>query len=188
MKSVIYKSCLGCIAGAALVVTAGQSAVACEAHAYLKPPVAEAQSRQPSGISADNAWVPLAPPGVKAHAAYLVLNNGGGTPRAVTGVDSPQYKSAALHVTQTKDGIAMMQHLAQVDLPPGASVAFKPHGLHVMLMGPKGAQSLGDKVDLIFTLDDGATLAVTADVRKRTSGKTKAPDHMDHGAMGHKGS
>tara|TARA_R110001592_G_scaffold236410_2_gene494719 strand:+ start:1014 stop:1586 length:573 start_codon:yes stop_codon:yes gene_type:complete len=190
MKSNIYKTCLGCLTGAALTLAA-QTAQACEAHAFLKTQTADAQTAEtkttsPQGpVMAMDAWVPVAPPGVTAHAAYLVLMNHGADLRAVTAVYSPQYASAAMHASQVKDGVNVMQHLAQVDLPAGSSVAFKPHGLHIMLMGAKKPLVPGDTVDLVLTLDDGTTVAVTAEVRKRG---TAAPMNHDHMGHDHKGS
>ncbi|MAO56081.1 MAG: hypothetical protein CMM61_10310 [Rhodospirillaceae bacterium] len=179
-NSCLANSRLGCLAGAALAVLAAvplAPAQACEAHAAYKTEIAEAKS----AVMAMDAWVPLAPPGLKAHAAYLVLMNHGTEARAVTAVSSPQYKHAMLHLSSMKNGVAMMQHLAQVDIPAGGKVAFEPHGLHIMLMGPKGPQAEGGTVDLAFTLDDGSTLEVAAKVMKRAD----APAPMDHGAMGH---
>ena len=179
-KSCLANSCLVSLAGAALAVLVTvplAPAHACEAHAAHKTELAEAKS----AVMAMDAWVPVAPPGLKAHAAYLVLMNQGAEARAVTAVSSPQYKHAMLHLSTTKNGVAMMQHLAQVDIAAGGKVSFEPHGLHVMLMGPKGPQAEGDTVDLTFTLDDGSVLKVAAKVMKRAD----APAPMDHGAMGH---
>lgn len=180
MTSNLYKTCLGCLTGTAMILAA-QTVQACEAHAFLTTQTAEAKTASHQGpVMAMDAWVPVAPPGVKAHAAYLVLMNHGADLRAVTSVHSPQYASAAIHASQVKDGVNVMQHLAQVDLPAGSSVAFKPHGLHIMLMGPKKPMAQGDTVDLALALDDGTTVAVTAEVRKRGAA---AP--MNHGHMGH---
>jgi hypothetical protein len=189
MTSNLYKTCLGCLTGAALTLAA-QTAQACEAHAFLKTQTADAQTAEPTTaaqgpVMAMDAWVPVAPPGVKTHAAYLVLMNHGADLRAVTAVHSPQYASAAMHVSQVKDGVNVMQHLAQVDLPAGSSVVFKPHGLHIMLMGPRKPVAPGDTVDLALTLDDGTTVAVKAEVRKRGAAAPMNHDHMGHG---HKGS
>jgi copper(I)-binding protein len=181
MKSSIYKTCLGCLTGAALAVAAAQTAQAADAQTAPAP---QALTQAPHVMAMD-AWVPLAPPGVKAHAAYLMLMNHGGDLRAVTAVHSPQYASASLHLSQEKDGINVMQHLAQVELPAGSSVTFKPQGLHIMLVGPKKPIALGDTVDLALTLDDGTTVAVTAEVRKRGAAAPMNHDHMNHGPMGH---
>lgn len=188
MKTDIYKACLGCLTGMVLIAAAARPAAACEAHAFLKTQTAANQSAAPAAaVMVTGAWVPVAPPGVKAHAAYLTLMNHGAAARAVTAVHSPQYASAALHVSETKDGVAMMQHLAQVDLPAGSSVTFKPHGLHIMLMGPKAPQTSDGTVDLTLTLDDGSTVRVSAEVRKQNAGDIPPMnhDHMNHGAMGH---
>ena len=184
MTSNLYKTCLGCLTGAAMILSA-QTVQACEAHAFLATQTAEAKTATKSPVMAMDAWVPVAPPGVKAHAAYLVLMNHGADLRAVTAVHSPQYASAAIHASQVKDGVNVMQHLAQVDLPAGSSVAFKPHGLHIMLMGPKKPMAQGDTVDLALTLDDGTTVAIKAEVRKRGAAAPMNHGHMSHD---HKGS
>ncbi|MAY66541.1 MAG: hypothetical protein CMM77_05390 [Rhodospirillaceae bacterium] len=185
MTSSIRKTCLGCLTGAILAMSQPQGALACEAHAGHAPQTATTKTATQGPVMAMDAWVPVAPPGVKAHAAYLVLMNHGAGLRAVTAVHSPQYASAAMHASQVKDGVNVMQHLAQVDLPAGSSVAFKPHGLHIMLMGPKKPMASGDKVELSLTLDDGSTVAVTAHVRKRQPAGPMNHDHMGHD---HKGS
>ena len=185
MTSNLYKTCLGCLTGTAMILSA-QTVQACEAHAFLTTQTADAKTASHQGsVMAMEAWVPVAPPGVKAHAAYLVLMNHGAELRAVTAVHSPQYASAAIHASQVKDGVNVMQHPAQVDLPAGSSVAFKPHGLHIMLMGPKKPMAQGDTVDLALTLDDGTAVTVKAEVRKRGSAAPMNHDHMGHG---HKGS
>ncbi|MEQ8807278.1 MAG: copper chaperone PCu(A)C [Rhodospirillales bacterium] len=185
MNSTVYKTCIGCLTGVALTLAA-QAAQACKAHAFLKTQTADAKPTSHQGhVMAMDAWVPVAPPGVKAHAAYLVLMNHGGDLRAVTAVRSPQYASAAMHVSQVKDGVNVMQYLAQVDLPAGSSVTFKPHGLHIMLMEPKILLVPGGTVELVLTLDDGTTVAVAAEVRKRGAAAPMNHDHMGHG---HKGS
>ncbi|MEP1029604.1 MAG: copper chaperone PCu(A)C, partial [Alphaproteobacteria bacterium] len=114
MTSNLYKTCLGCLTGAVMILAA-QTVQACEAHAFLTTQTAEAKTASHQGpVMAMEAWVPVAPPGVKAHAAYLVLMNHGADLRAVTAVHSPQYASAAIHASQVKDGVNVMQHLAQV--------------------------------------------------------------------------
>ena len=187
MKRAVYRHALGLVAGAALVVASSSATLACEAHKTAAQMTEAPQSMAQGQVTAEDVWVPLAPPGVKAHAAYLVLKNGGTDQRSVMNVSSPQYGAAALHVSETnKDGVTMMQHLAQLDVAGGSSVAFKPHGLHIMLMNPKRVQKSGDTVDLTFTFDDGTALTVTGEVRLRrsTGAQPMNHDHLHH----HKGS
>ena len=188
MNVSVVKSCLSCLIGAAALTAAGsQSALACEAHAANGQSLqtAQAQGHAMSSVMAMDAWVPVAPPGVKAHAAYMVLMNHGKETRTITAVQSPQYGSATMHASITKDGVTHMQHRAAVDLPPGPPVGFVPGGMHIMLMKPKAAYKEGDTIDLSLTLDDGTTVAVKATVRARNDAPGMNHDHMNHGAMGH---
>lgn len=171
MNVSVVKSCFSCLIGAAALSAVGSpSALACDVHAAKSHSVQTAQAQSPvmTPVTAMDAWVPVAPPGVKAHAAYMVLMNQGKETRTITAVHSPQYGSATMHASITKDGVTHMQHLAAVDLPPGPPVGFVPGGMHIMLMKPKGQYEAGDTIDLSLTLDDGSTVDVRATVRARS--------------------
>jgi len=130
-------------------------------------------------LSAENPWVPVAPPSTRVHAAYLLLKNNTGSPRSLVAASSPQYGQVEIHMSRISDGVAAMHKMAQVKIPGDGSVAFKPGGLHFMLMQPKENLKAGDVIDLVLKFDDGSTLALKPEVRKR--GGNEMPSHHHNG-------
>lgn len=121
-------------------------------------------------IAVEAPVVPLAPPGVMAHSAYLTLRNHGGSPRVLIGVTSRDYAMAHMHRSDEVDGVATMSTVDAVRIAPGQSVTFAPGGLHVMLMHPTHPQAEGDAVGLILHFANGEALAVSAPVIRMSHG------------------
>lgn len=115
-------------------------------------------------LTVENPMVPLAPPGVMAHAAYFTLANSGKAPRQLIGVSAEGYAMAHIHKTEVKDDIATMSSVDLIEIAPGQSVAFEQGGLHVMLMRPEVAMAEGDTVSLTLEFANGETLPVAAKV------------------------
>lgn len=128
------------------------------------------------GLEASDAWIRQPPPATNA-AAYMKLANPGKDALRVVSVRSAVAKRVELHETTVKDGVARMNPVDSVEIPPGKTVVFAPRGLHVMLIEPAPLK-IGQRVTLEVVLADGATLAVEAEVRAGMPGK--AEDHSQH--------
>lgn len=115
-------------------------------------------------ITITDAFVPLAPKGVMAHAAYMNVTNAGKVTRSMVGVTAPDYAMAHIHLSSEKDGVATMMSMEQLDIKPGQTVVLEPGGLHVMLMKPVAPLELGGTVTLEVQFANGETMAVSADV------------------------
>lgn len=116
------------------------------------------------GLTVDAPMVPLAPPGVMAHAAYFTLSNTGDTPRHLIGVTADGYMMAHIHKSEMTDDVATMSSVDLVEITPGKSIAFEPGGLHVMLMRPAAPTEAGDTVQLTLEFANGETIPVSAKV------------------------
>jgi hypothetical protein len=68
-------------------------------------------------------------------AAYLTIRNTGETDDRLVAVETPAADRAELHTHVMTDGIAKMTKVEAVAIPAGATVALKPGGDHLMLMG-----------------------------------------------------
>jgi len=117
-----------------------------------------------------DAWIPVAPPGVMSHAAYLSLENTDNAAKSVISIKAEGYGMAHLHKTEEKDGIATMAMIDQIKIPNGKSLMMEPGGLHIMLMRPQNPVELGDKVTLTLGFADGTDMELTAEVRDRNGG------------------
>ncbi|KMK66309.1 copper chaperone PCu(A)C [Puniceibacterium sp. IMCC21224] len=123
------------------------------------------------GISAVDAYIPVAPPGARSHAAYMTLHNSGDAVRSLIAVSAQGYGMAHLHESRVNDGIATMLSVEQLDIPPRGEARLAPSGLHVMLMMPMASSTPnGAVVTLTLTFANGETLDVPATVRDRDAG------------------
>lgn len=95
----------------------------------------------------EGAWVRGTVPGQQGTGAFMRIT----APRAakLVGVATPVAGVAEVHEMKMEGEVMRMRPVAQVDLPAGRSVEFKPGGYHVMLM------------DLKQTLKPGATVPLT---------------------------
>jgi copper(I)-binding protein len=85
----------------------------------------------------ENGWIRSAPPGAAMLAGYATLHNIGDASVVVTGVETADFGSASLHKSSNDNGVEHMQPLGDLQIAPGARVAFTPGGNHIMLMQPK---------------------------------------------------
>ncbi|MDJ0847974.1 MAG: copper chaperone PCu(A)C [Myxococcota bacterium] len=121
------------------------------------------------------AWVRLPPPGASA-AGYLELHNRGAAPLRVVGVSSPAAERVEMHRTVVENDVARMRPVKEIEVPAGGKVVLEPGGLHLMLIGPQGLRE-GGELALTLTLEGGATLAATAEVKRHRAGHGHAPHH-----------
>jgi periplasmic copper chaperone A len=119
----------------------------------------------PSGkaVRIDNAWSPVAPPGVSTIAVYADVSS----TRADTlmGVSTALADSAQIHSMNEAAGMMQMRHVPRVDLQPGVILHLAPGGMHVMLMGVKQLLPLDAEIPLMFHFATAGDVAVVARVR-----------------------
>lgn len=130
------------------------------------------------GLTVHDAWIQAVPAAKTPAAAYFTIMNSGSASRQLVAAESDSFEKAMLHVSRVTNGIATMEHVAQVDVPAKGSVKFAPGGLHVMLIGPKAPLAAGAKVNLRLVFADGTKLPVTAVVKAVGGGAHMG--HMDH--------
>lgn len=135
-------------------------------------------------IQVRDAWVQAAPPGVKVLAAYMEIRNNGKKQQVLTGVSSPAFGQVGIHRSVIHGNMAHMEHLKELAIPPDASVALQPGGLHLMLMDAKKTLKAGDQVPMTLIFGDGEKIAVTATVRSGKAEGTEDHQHMDHSGHG----
>lgn len=114
----------------------------------------------------EDAWVRAAPPGATMQAGYLTVRNATGSAVRIVGVESPQFARVEMHESMLHDGVAHMQPVAAIEVPPRGSVSLAPGGLHLMLMEPLQVFADGDKVILTLDFADGWSVEFDATVRR----------------------
>ncbi|MFV2060637.1 MAG: copper chaperone PCu(A)C [Gammaproteobacteria bacterium] len=120
-------------------------------------------------ISVNNAWVADAPPNSAMHAGYFTIKNSGNEEVELLTVSSPKFKKIEIHQTQVINNIARMVEQDGLPIFENETTKFAPGGLHLMMMEPKGAMKIGDKIELTLKFENNVTKKVTAIVKKRVS-------------------
>ena len=135
-------------------------------------------------IQIQDPWVQAAPPSAKVLAAYLEIKNNGKKQQALTGISSPAFGQIEIHRSVIHGNMAHMEHLKELAIPPNASVAMQPGGLHLMLMDAKKPLNAGDQIPMTLIFGSGEKIAVTAIVRSGKTGGMEDHRHMDHSGHG----
>jgi copper(I)-binding protein len=147
------------------------------AHAAMLVTAAPAAER----LTADNAWVPWTPPAIKVQAAYLTIVNRSDTDQLVVGVESPDYERVELHSSSMKDGLSEMRRLDRIAVPANKRIALEPGGMHLMLINPKRAYAVNDRIRFVLRLQGGEQVETSAVVRRREQGREPEQHQHDHG-------
>jgi hypothetical protein len=112
-------------------------------------------------------------------AGYMVLRNNGDTAQVLEGATASGFEQVEIHRTTIHDGMASMEGMDSLSIPPQDSVQLAPGGYHLMLMMGSRPLQEGDTVDFSLRFKDGKTLEVHAPVRK-DSMATEGHQHHHH--------
>jgi len=113
-------------------------------------------------ITVSGAWARATLPHQTDGVAYLTLQSAAGD--TLTGVDSDAAGMVMLHRSAVKNGVASMEDVDSVALPPNRPVTLSPGGTHLMLMDVKRALKAGDVVHLTLHLAHAGDVQVAAPV------------------------
>ncbi len=98
-------------------------------------------------------------------AGYATVRNACSKPIGLAGVGSADFAMSRMHETVVQNGMSRMRHARSMVLPALGLVEFKPGGKHLMLMHPKRALKLGDRVQVWLKLADGRRVQAVFPVR-----------------------
>jgi len=122
-------------------------------------------ARADTGIEIDHPWARATPPSAANGAVYLKIINHGADD-TLTAASTPAAGKAELHVSTNDNGVMKMRPLADVAVKAGSTVAFKPGGMHIMLLGLKAPLKDGQSFPLTLTFRKAGTIATTVKVQK----------------------
>ena len=112
-----------------------------------------------------DAVIRPAPAGAPVTAAYMTLRNTGSKPVALTGVHCACAAAVTAHETSSEGGVMRMRPAPHVVIPAQGQVAFKPGGLHLMVMGPKRPLKTGERTPMRLTFDGAPSPTVNFSVK-----------------------
>jgi copper(I)-binding protein len=90
-------------------------------------------------------------PGQPTAAAYMVLRNTGAAPDKLVSAACACAESVMPHRSEVVNGVSRMVMADDVTIPAHGQVPFTPAGLHLMMIGVKGAIPAGKRVPMTLT-------------------------------------
>ena len=125
--------------------------------------VAAAGTAQTS-VSVNRAWARATPGAATIGAAYLVIANPTASADRVIAISSPIAERVEIHQHFLDGDVMRMREVPSVEIGPGETVAFKPGGLHLMLMNLKRPLRQGDRFPLTVKLEKAGEIRVEVTV------------------------
>jgi len=113
-----------------------------------------------SAVAADlqvrDAWARATPPGAGVAAVYLTIV-GGDVADTLLAAKTDRAAMTQVHAVTESDGMSRMREAGGVAVPPGASVAFAPGSLHLMLMNLATPLVAGQRFVVTLTFEHSGT-------------------------------
>lgn len=129
-------------------------------------------------IRIEHPWSRATPAGATTGAAYMTIENGSNAEDRLTGATSDVAATTEIHEMKMADGVMKMRAVTDgLAVPAHGSVALKPGGYHVMLIGLKKPLKAGETVVLTLDFAKAGKVDVSAPVMDMTSTGPKM-DHM----------
>ena len=92
------------------------------------------------------------PPVPDRAALYMMVRNPGPASVRIVGVEVPGTR-AEIHRTSLEDGVMRMSPVESLILEPGAVLALRPGGVHIMLMVVQRSLAVGETVPVRLRLE-----------------------------------
>ncbi len=127
------------------------------------------QSYANDSITVTNAWVADGPPGSTMYAGYLTIKNNYSNNIKLLTVTSSKFQNIEIHESQIVNHMAKMVRQNGLTIKANSTIQFAPGGLHLMMILPKDAIQLDNKINLVLQFQHNITVSVIAKVQKRLS-------------------
>lgn len=138
----------------------------------LGAPLAGAQGAKHGAIEIVHPWARATAPGQAAGGGFLEIRNGGAADRLLS-ARAAIADRVELHSMKMDGDVMRMRQVDVIDLPPGATVALEPGGLHLMFMGLKQPLAPGSRFPLKLKFEKAGevTVEIKVEAASSTSGK-----------------
>lgn len=129
-------------------------------------PVAFGQSYKLGSLEIDQPWTRATPPTAKAGGGFLTITNKGTTADRLIAARSSVSDKVEIHEMKMEGSVMRMRELDKgVEIPPGATVALKPGGYHLMFMELKAPFAKDAKVPVTLVFEKAGSIDVVLDVQ-----------------------
>lgn len=121
-------------------------------------------------IRIEHPWSRATPAGATTGAAYMTIGNAADAEDRLTGASSDVATATEIHEMKIADGVMKMRTVTDgLAVPAHGSVALKPGGYHVMLIGLKKPLKAGETVILTLDFAKAGRVDVSTPVMAMTS-------------------
>ena len=122
---------------------------------------AGAEDYAAGSLQIGNPWTRATPRGANVAGAYLTITNKGSAADRLVGGSTEVAARFEMHNQVVEKGVAKMRPMGNgIEIKPGATVEFKPGGLHVMLVGLKEPLRQGQRVKGTLVFEKAGTVEV----------------------------
>ena len=112
-----------------------------------------------------NPWARATPPTAPSGGGFLTVNNTGTTADRLVSATSPAAGQIQIHEMKMDGTIMRMRELENgLEIPPGATVALAPGGLHLMMMGLKAPLKEATRVPVTLVFEKAGKIDVELSV------------------------
>jgi len=110
-------------------------------------------------------WARATPPTAPSGGGFLTVNNTGTTADRLVSATSPAAGQIQIHEMKMDGTIMRMRELENgLEIPPGATVALAPGGLHLMMMGLKAPLKEATRVPVTLVFEKAGKIDVELSV------------------------
>jgi copper(I)-binding protein len=139
-------------------------------------PFAAAQSYKLGTLEIDQPWTRATPPTAKAGGGFMTITNRGAAADRLVAVRSGASGKVEIHEMKMDGSVMRMRELDKgLEIPPGATVALKPGGYHIMFMELKAPFAKDAKVPVTLVFEKAGSIDVELAVQ--AMGAQAPPEH-----------
>ncbi len=130
---------------------------------------AGARDYQLSTLAIEQPFARATPPAAEVGGAYMTIDNKGAAADRLVRVSSPAAGQVQIHSMAMDGNVMRMHEIAGLDLPAGKSVALKPGGLHLMMLGLRHPLTEGSRIPMTLTFEHAGTIDIEVVVQSMTA-------------------
>ena len=125
-----------------------------------------AQEFTAGNVTVVEPWSHALPPNAPNGAAYFRVENSGDEADRIVSARTDIADTVEIHTHEMDGGMMKMRRVESVVVPAGGEARFKPHGLHLMLLGLKEPLAGGTSYALTVVFEKAGELDVSVDVKR----------------------
>lgn len=126
-------------------------------------------------------WSRETAPGQSAGGGFLTITNTGKQADRLVSATSPAAAQVQIHTVSMAGGVMRMRELPTgLEIPAGATVALKPGGYHIMLIGLKAPLKQGAMVPADLRFQRAGTVRINFKVEAISYAGREGGDHAGH--------